>query len=308
MKKPPLVYIVVLNWNGIDDTIECLESLNGVRYKNFKTVVVDNGSENNEAERIKKAFPGVGMVKNARNLGFTGGCNKGMEYALKQKADYVLLLNNDTTVEKDFLDKLVNFYEATPDAGLVCPLMLYSDKKTIWYSGVKVQVWSGIVKMQDKGRLKSETKLPNKAYTTDYAVGACVLVSSKLIRKMGMLDEIYFAYYEDTEWGYRTRRYGYESYVVPDATIYHKKSGSTGSGGKKKFSRLPAYYLARNGLIFSSNIEGVKRVPYVVAQYFVKAPLSLILLVSLKAWPSYLRGLLSGTAFLLKSGTHKGER
>ncbi len=300
MSKLPAVYIITLNWNGLSDTIQCLQSLKSLEYPNFKIVVVDNGSQNNEAEKIYKLYPKIKLIKNKVNLGFTGGCNKGIDYALKENADYVLLLNNDTTVEKDFLYKLIKFYESTADAGVVSPLVLYNDKKTIWYSGVTVKTWTGIVKMHDKGKLKKDVILPNKPYKTGYAIGACLLISTRLIKKMGKLDDIYFAYYEDTEWGYRARKFGYESYVVPDSIIYHKKSASTGSGGKKRFSDLPAYYLARNGLIFAPSIEDWRKIPYIIAQYLIKAPLSLVFLVSLKAWPSYFRGLLSGTASLIK--------
>lgn len=300
-EKSPSVFIVTINWNGLEDTVECLESLHDLDYPNYKIVVVDNGSKNKEADKILKQFPDVTLIKNKTNLGFTGGCNKGIERALKDGADYVLLLNNDTIVTKNFLNKLVKFYDSTADAGVVSSLVLFNDKKTVWYSGVSVKTWTGIVKMDNKGKLIKDTILPKKPYKTDYAIGACLLVSTNLIRKMGMLDDIYFAYYEDTEWGYRARRYGYESYVVPNSVIYHKKSASTGSGGSKRFSDVPAYYLARNGIIFSRSINSWRKIPYFLAQYFIKAPLSLIFLVSLRSWPSYLRGLLSGTKIMLNS-------
>lgn len=140
-EKSPSVFIVTINWNGLEDTVECLESLHDLDYPNYKIVVVDNGSKNKEADKILKQFPDVTLIKNKTNLGFTGGCNKGIERALKDGADYVLLLNNDTIVTKNFLNKLVKFYDSTADAGVVSSLVLFNDKKTVWYSGVSVKTW-----------------------------------------------------------------------------------------------------------------------------------------------------------------------
>lgn len=298
--KSPKVAIVTINWNGLNDTKKCIESAKKINYNNYEIVVVDNGSKNDEAQKIRQAYPGVTVLENEENLGFTGGCNTGIKHALKEKADYILLLNNDATVEKNFLRPLVEFYESEPRAGLVSPLILYSDKKTIWYSGGTVKSWAGIVRMQNKGAAVSEARLPKEPYMTGFACGAGLLISSRLVKKIGMLDDAYFAYYEDSEWSYRARRAGYESYVVPGSLIYHEKSASTGKGGRNKFGKIPAYYLARNGMLFSSQINGAEKVIYVLAQFFIKLPLSLILLIDPKAWSSYLKGLIAGTALLIR--------
>ena len=292
-KQSPSVHIIILNWNNMQDTSKCLESLQGLKYKNYELVVVDNGSKNHEGDQLKNRFPEIILIKNPTNLGFTGGCNTGIKYALEQNADYIFLLNNDTIVSDDFLGKLVDFYESTPDAGHVCPLTLALDKQTILYGGARFNLWTGIIRMINKGKLKKDVTLSANPYKTDYASGACDLVSTNLIKKIGMLDDSYFFYFEDTDWSYLAREHGYESYVVPTAEIYHKKSASTNS--MKRFSRMPAFYLARNGLLFSKRVKGAQKIVYIISQYLIRMPTSLIFLIQFKAWPSYLKGLAHGT-------------
>jgi hypothetical protein len=105
----PLVYIITINWNGIDDTIECLDSLKGITYPNCKIIVVDNGSKNNQAEKIKEKFRNIELIKNKKNEGFVIANNQGIKLALKNGADYILLLNNDTIIKNDFLNILIEY-------------------------------------------------------------------------------------------------------------------------------------------------------------------------------------------------------
>lgn len=294
MAKQPKVHIVTLNWNGIKDTSTCLKSLRGLDYGNFKTVVVDNGSDNGEADKLAKQFPEVKVIKNPVNLGFTGGNNAGIDLALKHNADYVLLLNNDTVATKDILTKLVGFYESEPSAGAVSPRILYMDRKTIWFDGAKLISWLGISRNTHKGQKVGSNGLPVKPFRTGYNSGAALLMNSALIKKVGKLNDRYFIYYEDLEWCYKASKLGKYSYVVPDAVIYHKKSASTGEGGHARFSKRPAYLLARNAVYFSTNLSGSEKFFYLTAQVWFKLPVSLALLVSPGAWMDYLAGLTRG--------------
>lgn len=290
-QKQPKVYIVTINWNGLKDTLECLESLRTIDYKNFETVVIDNGSNDNQAATIKQKFPKIKLIKNQRNQGFTGACNQGIKLALKEGADYVLLLNNDTIVTKDFLAKIVEFYESSPDAGMVSPVVLYNDRKTIWFAGAKIQL--GIVRHINKALSLKDLK-SKQPFETRFVPGAALLVSTKLIKQIGPLDDKYFAYYEDIDWCYRAKAAGYSSYVVPQTVIYHKKSASTGEGHRSKRNKIPAYYLARNSLLFASNLSTFKKVGYIICQFIFKLPLSLLLLIKPSAWISYIKGLIDG--------------
>jgi len=295
--EEPKVCIVVLNWNGLDDTLACLSSVYQLAYSNFRVVVIDNGSAAGQAGAIREHFPKVGLIKNKENLGFTGGCNQGIDEALKAGADYVVLLNNDTIVTEDFLSKVVDFYEKTPDAGMVSPVILYTDRKRLWFAGAKVTL--GIIRHLYKGKTADDAEIPKEPFKTGYVPGTALLISTELIKKIGSLDDRYFAYYEDLDWSWKARKLGYYPYVVPSARIYHKKSGSTSEGGHKKWNKIPAYYVARNSILLASNFTSFKKVGFILAQVFIKLPLNMILLVKPNAWGSYLRGTGRGLSMVL---------
>lgn len=288
----PLTYIITINWNGIDDTLQCLDSLKSLAHDNYKTVVVDNNSEGDQAEKIERLHPEVIVIKNQENLGFTGGCNQGMEMALKDKASYVVLLNNDTTVTSDFLRKNIEFYESTSDAGMVSPIILYPDKKRIWFAGAKVKL--GIIRHLYKGKTIESLDIPDAPYRSDYVPGTALLISTELIKKIGKLDDQYFAYYEDLDWAWKAEKIGRYPYIVPHSIVYHKKSGSTSEGGHRKWTKVPAFYVARNSIFLAKNYEGVAKLGFVLAQIFIKLPLNLLLLVTPSAWGSYLKGTIAG--------------
>lgn len=128
----PLVYIITINWNGIDDTIECLDSLKGITYPNCKIIVVDNGSKNNQAEKIKEKFRNIELIKNKKNEGFVIANNQGIKLALKNGADYILLLNNDTIIKNDFLNILIEYAEKDNNVGILSPKIIYYDSEMIW--------------------------------------------------------------------------------------------------------------------------------------------------------------------------------
>lgn len=303
MAKQPKVFIVTLNWNGLDDTTTCLKSLRKLNYDNYKVVVVDNGSKDNEADKIAKKFPEVELIRKPVNVGFTGGNNAGIDLAMKEKADFVLLLNNDTIVTEDFLGKMVDFYVSEPTAGAVSPRILYLDRQTIWFDGARLITWLGMSRNIHKGRKVSEVDT-QEPFRTGYNSGAALLMSAGLIKKIGKLNDRYFIYYEDLEWCYKAAKIGKFSFVVPEAVIFHKKSGSSGEGGhKSRFSRRPAYLMARNAIYFSTNLEGGDKFVYLLAQIWFKIPVSFALLVEPKAWPNYLVGLAKGFYLLARGKT-----
>ncbi len=295
-KWQPLVSVTILNWNGLDDTVRCLESVKGQVYKNLRILVVDNGSNDDEASEIKRQFPSVHLIRNSQNLGFTGGHNQGMEAALEVKADYVLVLNNDVVLTPDSIEKLVAFYEVTPDAGMISPLILYSDRERLWFGGGRVAM--GMIRHTHKGDKVASLDLPKAPFKTDYVPGTAMLVSTKLIREIGKLDNRYFAYYEDLDWCQRAETHGYYAYIVPEAVVYHKKSGSTSKGGHRRFTKIPSYYLGRNAFLLASEYGRFKKFWYTLVQVFVKLPLSLILIIDIHAWGSYIRGLIVGMRML----------
>lgn len=225
--KLPLVHIVIVNWNGLSDTLECLASLAGLTYSSVRVVVVDNGSKGDQAGIIEEGFPGAVVLRQSENLGFCGACNIGIRYAMDAGADFVLLLNNDALATPDLIEKLLDGYQTTENAGAISPVVSeYPEVEKISYLRPRWVAGTAcfILKEDDD----SYDKIPEqKPFAVDFAIGCCMLVPVDVYRQAGLLDERYFAFYDEIEWCYRIRRLGYESYVVPGARVFHKVSQST---------------------------------------------------------------------------------
>jgi hypothetical protein len=223
----PRTVAVIVNWNGKADTLECLASLRKANTTNLKTVVVDNCSEDDSVEAIRKNFPEAVVLPQERNLRFAGGNNAGIRFALEQGADRILLLNNDTTVAPDFLSHLGRSLAAMPRGGIAAPKILYySSPSLIWYAGGMMSFWTGT--MWHRGIRRTDGDLFNMPGDTAYASGCCFLASRSVFETIGLLDESYFMYTEDADWCLRARRAGFPVMFEPRARIWHKVSVSAG--------------------------------------------------------------------------------
>ncbi len=244
MSASPLVSIVVLNWNGLADTRECLQSLKSVPYGNKRIVVVDNGSDGDEAGILRDEFAGfIHLIAKPTNTGFAGGANTGVRYALEQGADYVLLLNNDTVVQPQFLEALVQAAESLPDVGAVCPKATFYGKPEVIYStGGMVSLWRATARQVGRGR--RDKGQYDEISVRDYADGVCMLVPRAALERVGLLDEDYFAYWEETDWCLRARRLGLKCYYVPSARVWHRAARS------QKPDAAFHYLYRRNALLF----------------------------------------------------------
>lgn len=227
MSTKPLVYIIVLTWNGKKDTLECLNSLKKVSYNNLKVLVVDNASSDGTQEEVQKQFPDVEYILNPTNLRFAHGNNVGIKYALTKGADYILLLNNDTTVADNFLDELVTTASRNSNIGIVGPKMCYySDPERIWYAGGKIEWWKGWI--SHIGVRELDNGQYDQTKETDFVSGCSILVKRDVIEKVGLLDTAYYIYGEDVDWCIRASHAGYKIMFEPKAKIWHKLSVSTG--------------------------------------------------------------------------------
>lgn len=227
MSNKPLVYIIVLTWNGKKDTLECLHSLKKVTYDNFRILVVDNASSDGTKVETEKLFPDTEYILNQTNLRFAGGNNVGIDYALDKGADYILLLNNDTTVAENFLDELVDTLTRSSNIGVVGPKMYYhSGPNHIWYAGGKIEWWKGWI--SHIGVREIDNGQYDQKQETDFVSGCCILVKREVIEKIGKLDTAYYIYGEDVDWCIRASRAGFKIIYQPDAKIWHKLSVSTG--------------------------------------------------------------------------------
>jgi hypothetical protein len=275
MKK---VFIIILNWNNWPDTLECLDSLKNNDYPNYQVVIVDNGSE----ERPEPPSPEIKMIYNQENLGFAGGNNVGIKYALDQGADYVLLLNNDTLVSQDFLTKLVEIGESKKEVGLIGGKIYFADEqKRLWFAGGQVN-W-----LYNKGTMRGYDEIDKEQYDSpeiqkaEYLTGCCLLVKRAVIENIGLMPEDYFLYYEDVDWSLAARRAGFKCIFVPRAKIWHKCSRSAVEG-----SPAYIYYHIRNGLLLAQRYAPWYIKPMVhldVIWRVLKQPIKL-LIPSKKKW------------------------
>lgn len=222
----PSVAIILVNWNGFDFTQACLNSLRKIDFPDFKIILVDNASQNQEGKNLKKSFPEIELIENAKNLGFSGGNNAGIRYALEQGFSHIMLLNNDTEVEPDFLGEMMRKFHQNPSLGVVQPLILFlNDPKKIWSAGGKwVPSFGGAITLGDR---EPVADYRFKKTDLDWATGCCMLISREAILKTGLLNEQYFAYFEDVEWSLRFKKAGFEIALAEKAVIYHEAGASS---------------------------------------------------------------------------------
>ena len=259
-----LVGIILVNYNGALDTIECIESINKMSYKNYRIFVVDNYSTDNSVELLyqKKGELAFELIELPENKGFSAGNNSGITLALQMGVEYILLLNNDTIVEQDFLRNLMNETAiVTKDSVLTGTIYYASQKNKIWYAEGKFHL--NRAKVTQIGLKSKDGRLPGKAVKVTFASGCCMCIPALVFQKVGQLDESYFLYEEDVDYCYRLLQYGLDIYYVPNAILYHKVSSSTTK--TEKMSAITQYYMVRNKFIFINRYYkfAQKIVPYI---------------------------------------------
>ena len=238
--KEPKIAIIIINWNTYQLTFNCLKSLEDCSYKNKKVFFVDNGSTDGSGDKIALEFSEINYIKNEKNEGFTGANNKALKVILKQNFDYVLLLNNDTEVNPNFLSLLVARTESDKNLAATQPLILdLPHKKTIWNAGGSFNTFFGLSKTRLKG-VTYKPKLKIQTFT-NWISGCCILVKIQAIKEVGLLDNHFFAYFEDVDWSIRMKNQGYKLGVVPKSIIYHQSSGSTKKNNTSNEGNLSPY-------------------------------------------------------------------
>lgn len=276
--RVPSVGVIVLNWNGTDDTLECLSSLARVEYPAFEVIVVDNGSTPSPRQRIAQEFPDVTYVETGINLGYAGGNNVGIRHALGAGHDYVFVLNNDTIVEPDFLRRAVAVAEAEPDVGVVgIKIIAWDDRSRVWVAYGTINYRQSLVHLvgyygRDDGRYDQQRDV-------EWIPGTAMLFPRRALEKVGLFDEEFFAYHEDVDWCTSARQRGFRVVFAPAARIYHK--GHRSSGGKGYVT--PRQYLAGRNMVLFVRKHGT---PLQVAKFILFQVLTVPL--------QYLRRLLTG--------------
>ena len=238
--KEPKIAIIIINWNTYQLTFNCLKSLKACTYKNKTIFLVDNGSKDGSGDKIAFEFPDINFIKNEINEGFTGANNKALKVILKQNFDYVLLLNNDTEVKPNFLSLLEARMDSDQNLAATQPLILdFPNKNTIWNGGGSFNSFFGLSKTRYNGLIyKPQLKIET---FTEWISGCCILVKIEVIKEVGLLDNRFFAYFEDVDWSIRMTKLGYKLGVVPKSIIYHQSSGSTKMNNTSNEGNLSPY-------------------------------------------------------------------
>ena len=239
---------VVLNWNGLEDTLGCLESLGRLDFEGLSVLVVDNGSRISPRERLASEYPGAGLIENAENLGYSGGNNVGIRRAIDDGAEFVWVLNNDTVVDPSSLTELVAAAGRPPRAAAVGGKVLRAGPADrIWVT------WGRVTWLQSLIGLVGEGKDDHPRYDVERQVrwipGCSLLLRTEAIGELGGFDEDFFAYHEDVEWAERARRRGWELWYNGRACIRHAVHGS--SGGPDSYTGFRKYLSARNSMLFA---------------------------------------------------------
>jgi len=243
----PLVWAVVVNWNGREVLEPCLRTLLASSYQNLSVLVVDNASDDGSAQFVRDEFPSVRLAEQSENLGFAAGVNAGLERALTEGADYVLILNNDIELDVNAVSALVDAALAHPQNALTGPMIYYADRPSvIWSAGGAVSFWTGGIR--HLGLREEDIGQYTDVQQVDYVTACAVLASAEAVRVVGVMDEGYYMYNEDTDWCVRARDAGYDVLFAPSAKIWHKVSMSSGGG----LTPFKIYHRLRSTLRFFS--------------------------------------------------------
>ncbi len=243
------VAVIILNYRVKDLSLQCIKSVLASDYKNLQVIAVDNNSQDGfEAEARKLAD--IEFIQTGANLGFTGGNNLGIKQALSNGAEYVFVLNPDTTIVKDAISKLIEGLESS-GAGIAGPKIYFENSKNIWYAGGgfdKNNVLGSHIGVNEKDVGQYDT-----VNETDYVTGAAMMVKKEVFEKIGLFDERYFLYYEDSDFCFRAKQAGFKIMYIPNAIVYHANAKSTGLG-----SPLQDYYITRNRMLFAAKFLPIR--------------------------------------------------
>lgn len=236
----PTVAIILVNYNGYDDTVECVKSIQDIKYHNYKVFIVDNNSSDTEKMRNDEFLSkNAEIIYSNVNLGFSGGNNLAISIALKEKFEYIVLLNNDTAVDPDFLGELVKTAQKENVGAVTGKIYFYYHPETVWSAGGEYNRNTGLT-IQYSGIDEAEFDVEKKI---TFATGCLLMVPATIIQKVGLMDESYFLYSEDSDYCQRIIDAGFEIMYSPKSIIYHKVSASTGDK-----SPLQQRYMMRNNL------------------------------------------------------------
>ena len=284
------VTVIIPNLNGKTFIRDCLDSLREQREKNFKVIVVDNGSTDESPQIIEREYPEVFLIRLNQNYGFCRAVNEGIKAS---DTEFVLLLNNDTKVETDFVTELILPMKQKKEIFSCQAKMLQMDCPDKMDDAGNYYCALGWASARGKGRPAEEYTRPVKIFS---ACAGAAAYRREVFEKIGYFDEAHFAYLEDVDIGYRARIAGYENWYVPNAVVYHKGSGTSGS----RYNKFKVFHSARNNLYLiyknMSRWQILINLPFLAAGILIK-----LAFFTLKGFgPTYLNGLWKGVLLARK--------
>ncbi|MDD3108100.1 MAG: glycosyltransferase family 2 protein [Alistipes sp.] len=303
MTLSPQISVITVNYNGLEDTTALIASLRKVIHScRVEIVVVDNGSRQDETQLLRQRFPddeALTLIRSEQNRGFAGGNNLGFREA---KAPWLFLLNNDTVVEEDHWESLLQFMEQHPQVGALSPKICFAfPPYAVQFAG-----YTPLSRITLRNALIGFGQTDGAAYatphSTPYCHGAAMLVRREALERAGVMPECYFLYYEELDWSVRITEAGYTLWYLPSVTLFHKESQSTGQE-----SPLRTYYLTRNRLWFAQrNRKGMERLLSWGYQFGVAIPKA-ILQHGVHRNGAGVRAVIRGAVDFLRGKDHKGD-
>jgi GT2 family glycosyltransferase len=270
----PTVHVIIINWNGCEDTLKCLASIAASSYERTRILVVDNGSTDGSVERIRAEYPEAEILELGGNAGFAGGCNAAFRRLKGEGEGYYFLLNNDAVLESDAIGMLAAAAESTPEAGVWGAKVLFADDPLqIESAGAEVNLRTGRIRQVGFG--EKDAGQYSEVRGCDAVNGCAMLIRPEALEAAGVFDEEFFCYFEEVDFCLRAADKGYRVLYCPDAVVYHK--GAASGGGRR--SPLQLYYGVRNQLLLLSKrggggIPGFLRTLYIMLLNVASAVIS----------------------------------
>ncbi|MCI1778608.1 MAG: glycosyltransferase family 2 protein [Bacteroidales bacterium] len=288
------ISFITINYNGYEDTHELLSSIySNVRSVSYEVIVVDNASENKEEiASLKRDFPEATCIRSEKNLGFAGGNNRGID---KSSGNFVMLINNDTLVNEDHFNELLDRFRNNPGTGAISPkIVFYSPSGFIQFAGYR-PLSKITLRNSSIGYMEPDDGRYNDAHITPYCHGAAMIVPRNVIEKAGKMSETFFLYYEEIDWSTTISEHGYSLWYDPIQTIIHKESRSAGND-----SPLKTFYMTRNRLLYAyRHLGGKYMMLSIIYQIFASMPKNVILYIMRWKWRNALAVIRGAANFFI---------
>lgn len=261
------IFIIILNYNNFEDTYQCVCSAQAAKVDGYDThiILVDNHSNDNSYYRLKKEFNNdIVILQTYKNIGYAGGNNVGIKYAIENNADYLCILNNDVVVETNFLKECLKYLQKDSNIAFISPVIEEYCEDTVQSTGGDIIMSKGLIKIKNHGMKRNELE---EEIECDYVGGACMVMRASLLNEIDLLPENYFLFFEETEWCYKAKLIGYRNICISSTFVRHK-----GSATIDKINGLHAYLMERNRVVFlkrnsSSMIRCLGAIGYLFVKY-----------------------------------------